>query len=156
MVSFKDGSSSASDADIIRTQIVSLLEIMLVQVISLCTTVLINSLYLLFHWCIMILILCNREPTYKIISCDCWYIYLRTQRLWIEYALQMEYYTESLLDWVQERRSRKCLCGALTVTQEGIKTLKNTFYNKLEVILRRLKPENRCILQWYWSILHLH
>ena len=32
MVSFKDGSSSASDADIIRTQIESLLEIMLVQV----------------------------------------------------------------------------------------------------------------------------
>lgn len=32
MVSFKDGSSSASDNDIIRTQIESLLEIMLVQV----------------------------------------------------------------------------------------------------------------------------
>ena len=32
MVSFKDGSSSASDADIIRTQIESLMEIMLVQV----------------------------------------------------------------------------------------------------------------------------
>jgi hypothetical protein len=44
MVSFKDGSSSASDADIIRTQIESLLEIMLVQVkvlkniLSLCIT----------------------------------------------------------------------------------------------------------------------
>lgn len=38
MVSFKDGSSSASDADIIRTQIESLLEIMLVQVISYITT----------------------------------------------------------------------------------------------------------------------
>jgi hypothetical protein len=34
MVSFKDGSSGASDADIIRTQIESLLEIMMVQVVD--------------------------------------------------------------------------------------------------------------------------